>query len=133
MTVANVRMNATILCANAYYDETTELHVLKIQLFYKGKFVNQKRYQAVTFLFTKPNELKRCVDDFKAFLDLKHLSDVNNRDVSVLIYQEGNYKCAEKSELVSMYIEGERTERVWFPMGHGILDDMTESQTVFAY
>lgn len=133
MTVANVKMDATILCANAYYDETTEFHVFKIQLLYKGEFVKQKSYQVVTFIFAKSNELKRCVDDFKAFLNLKHLSDIKNRDVSVLIYQERAYKCAEKSELVSMYIEGGRKDRVWFPMGHGILDDMTESQTIFAY
>lgn len=133
MTVANVRMNATILCATAYYDETTEFHVFKIQLFYKGAFVKRKKYQVVTFLFARSNELRRCVDDFKAFLDLKNLSDINSREVCVLIYQESTYEFAEKSELVSMYIEGGRKDRVWFPMGHGMLDDMTEYQTIFTY
>lgn len=130
--VSKMRLPAWIKCVSAYYHEQDAFHIMKIQLMYDNAPIISKRYQVVTFKFLSREELSRCINELKAAMGVKYLSEIRDNKVYVMLYGEKEAKPITNAELISISI-GPDGERSWYPVGIGISGELKERQTIFLY
>lgn len=130
--VAKIGIMARVKGAIAYFQEIGAFYVLKIQFMYENAPKTFGRYQVFKFTFSKKEELARCIDSFKSFLDISKLSDIDDQKVELYVYNESGKDTLINAELLMINSE-EYAEKHWYPCGVGISEEPHNMQTIFSY
>lgn len=132
VNVAKIGLKARVKSAATYFQEKNAYYVLKIQFMYEDAPRSFGKYQVYKFVFSREEEMARCVEGFKSFLGVSKLADINDQKVKMYVYNESGDRKLNRAELM-LLDSREQSPKRWFPYGVGISEESCNMQTIFSY
>lgn len=130
--VAKMGINARVRSAATYFHEKNNCYLFRIQFMYEEMPLSFGKYQVYRFTFPHEHELARCVNEFKSFMGIKKLSDLDDHPVQMYVYAENSVDYLNKAELLRLDSTTDANKR-WYPCAVGISEAPRNSQTILTY
>lgn len=99
---------------------------------YEGAPRSFGRYQVYRFTFQHEYELTRCVNEFKSFMGINKLSELDDNKVEMYVYSENTTDCLNKAEIMRL-VSSEDPNKQWYPCAVGISEAPHNLQTILTY
>lgn len=130
--VAKMGINARITSATTYFHEKNNCYLLRIQFMYEDLPRSFGKYQVYRFSFSHERELARCVNEFKSFLGVSKLGEIEDNRVELYVYAENSDGYLNKAELLRL-VSPENANKQWYPCAIGISESPRSKQTILSY
>lgn len=130
--VAKMGIAARVNSATTYFHEKNNCYLFRIQFVYENMPRSYGKYQVYRFTFPHERELARCVNEFKSFMGISRLADINENRVEMYVYAENSEEYLNNAEILKI-VSATNSSRQWYPCAIGISEAPRNKQTILSY